>query len=63
MDIANKLITFFKEVLTQMKKVNWLSRRKTIKYTLIVIVVSILVATFLSTLDYVFTLLLDKFVI
>lgn len=63
MDFANKIITFFKEVKTQLKKVNWLGRNETIKYTAIVIVVSTLVALFLSTLDYVFRQLLEKFII
>jgi len=63
MDFANKIITFFKEVKTQLKKVNWLSRKKTIKYTVIVIVVSTLVAVFLSSLDYLFNQLLRRFII
>lgn len=63
MDFANKIITFFKEVKTQLKKVNWLSRKETIKYTTIVIVVSTLVAAFLSSLDFIFRKLLEKFIV
>lgn len=63
MDFANRIITFFKEVKTQLKKVNWLSRKETIKYTVIVIVVSTLVAAFLSSLDYFFNMILRKFII
>ena len=63
MDVANKIIGFFKEVKTQLKKVNWLGRKETIKYTAIVIVVSTLVAVFLSSLDYIFRQLLEKFII
>lgn len=46
-----------------MKKVNWLSRRDTLKYTLIVIGVSTAVAVFLGSLDFVLTILLNKFVL
>jgi len=63
MDFANQIVTFFKEVKAQLKKVNWLSRKETIKYTAIVIVVSTLVAVFLSSLDYIFNQLLRRFII
>ncbi|MEF8847120.1 MAG: preprotein translocase subunit SecE [Candidatus Paceibacterota bacterium] len=63
MDFANKIITFLKEVKTQLKKVNWLGRKETIKYTAIVIVVSTLVAIFLSSLDFLFNQLLRRFII
>jgi len=46
-----------------MKKVNWPSRQETTKYTLIVIGVSLVVAFYLGTLDFLFSTLLDKFVI
>ena len=62
-NIPNKIITFFKEVRLEMKKVNWPTRKETIKYTLIVIGVSIAVAVFLGGLDFVFTAVLNKFVL
>lgn len=65
MKIANfpkKIITFLKEVRLEMKKVNWPTRQETIRYTLIVIGVSIGVAIFLGGLDFIFTTLLNKFV-
>ncbi|PIQ98365.1 MAG: preprotein translocase subunit SecE, partial [Candidatus Nealsonbacteria bacterium CG11_big_fil_rev_8_21_14_0_20_39_9] len=58
MDIKNiptKIITFLKEVRLEMKKVNWPTRQETLKYTLIVIGVSVAVAVFLGTLDFIFT--------
>ncbi|PIP22268.1 MAG: preprotein translocase subunit SecE [Candidatus Nealsonbacteria bacterium CG23_combo_of_CG06-09_8_20_14_all_39_25] len=66
MDIKNiptKIITFLKEVRLEMKKVNWPTRQETLKYTLIVIGVSVAVAVFLGTLDFIFTTLLNKFVL
>jgi preprotein translocase subunit SecE len=46
-----------------MKKVNWPTKDETIKYTLIVIGVSLAVAAFLGGLDFIFTWLLNKFII
>lgn len=47
----------------EMKKVNWPTKKETIRYTLIVIGVSVAVAVFLGGLDFVFTTLLNKFVL
>jgi len=66
MKIANlpkKLIVFLKEVRLEIKKVNWPTRKETIRYTLIVVGVSIAVAAFLGSLDYFFSILLNKFVL
>lgn len=46
-----------------MKKVNWPTRKETLRYTLIVIGVSIAVAAFLGALDFVFTALLNRFIL
>jgi len=62
-DIPNKIITYLKEVQLEMKKVNWPTKEETLRYTLIVIAVSLAVAAFLGGLDFVFTLLLNKFVL
>jgi len=53
------LLTYFKEVRIEMDKVTWPSREQTIRLTLIVILISILVATFIGALDWVLTVLLD----
>ena len=58
-----KITTFLKEVRLEMKKVNWPTREQTIRYTLIVIGVSVAVATFLGTIDFIFTTLLNKFIL
>jgi len=60
--IINKLITFLKEVRLEMRKVNWPTRETTIRYTLIVVGVSAVVAAYLGGLDVLFTTLLEKFV-
>ncbi|PIR71668.1 MAG: preprotein translocase subunit SecE [Candidatus Nealsonbacteria bacterium CG_4_10_14_0_2_um_filter_37_10] len=59
----NKITTFLKEVQLEMKKVNWPTREETIRYTLMVIAVSVAVAIFLGGFDFIFTTLLDWFII
>lgn len=61
--MLQKIITFLKEVRLEMRKVNWPTRQETLRYTLIVIAASFAVAAFLGALDFVFTFLLEKFVL
>lgn len=63
MNIIQKISTFLKEAVSEMKKVTWPTRQEAIKHTLIVIVVCIIVAIFLGGIDYLFTYLLDKFIV
>ena len=46
----------------EMKKVNWPTKKETIRYTLIVIGISIAIAIYLGGLDFIFTTILNKFV-
>ena len=59
--IPNKIVAFLKEVKLEMKKVNWPTRDETIKYTLLVIGISVATAIFLGGIDFSFTALLNKF--
>ena len=52
------LPTFFKEVKSELTKVTWLSRQQTLHLTAIVLAVSVVVALFISLLDYLFTKLM-----
>jgi preprotein translocase subunit SecE len=61
--LPKKAIIFLKEVRVELKRVTWLTRQQTIKYTLIVIGLSLVVAAFLGGLDFFFTWLLSNFVI
>lgn len=61
--IPQKIGLFLKEVRLEMKKVNWPTKRETIKYTLIVVGVSIAVAIFLGGLDFIFATILNKLVL
>ncbi len=59
----SKIKNFFKEVITEGKKVDWPSRSATLKFTAIVISISLVVAAFLGALDFIFLKLLELFVL
>jgi preprotein translocase SecE subunit len=63
MTILQKIQVFFKEVYVELRKTNWLSRRDVVRYTLLVLAVTIIVATFLGGLDYGFSTALKMFVL
>ncbi|TSC94040.1 MAG: preprotein translocase, SecE subunit [Parcubacteria group bacterium Licking1014_1] len=60
--LKQKIQNFLKEVYVELKKVNWLSRKEVLRYTLIVLVVSLVVAAFLGGLDYIFSEIIKRFV-
>ncbi len=51
----NKIISFVKEARAELQKVSWPSKDQTIKYTGIVIGVSLATALFLGVLDLLFS--------
>ena len=59
----NKITTFIKEARVELKKVNWPTREQTVKYTGIVIGLSLAVAISLGALDYLFEYIIRIFVI
>lgn len=63
MNFIQKTQSFFKEVYVEMRKVNWLSRTELLRYTAIVVAVTVLVAAFLGGLDYLFSTLIKKFIV
>ena len=63
MNLVNKATTFLKEVRLEMRKVNWPTKQETIKYVIIVVCISAIIAAFLGTLDFIFITLLDKFIL
>lgn len=50
------IINFLKEVKEELVKVAWPSREQTIRYTVLVIIVAVLVGLFLGGLDYILTI-------
>jgi preprotein translocase subunit SecE len=59
----NRIVNFLKEVKAELKKVAWPTKQETIRYTLLVVGVSAGVAIFLGGLDFLFSFLLNQFVL
>jgi len=59
----DKIWTFIREARAELRKVNWPTRRETVKFTGVVIGVSLAVAIFLGTLDYIFEYLSRTFIV
>ena len=62
MAFTQKIKIFFKEVYIELRKTNWLGRSEVLRYTLIVLGVTIIVAAFLGGLDYIFSETLKSFI-
>ncbi|MDP3727319.1 MAG: preprotein translocase subunit SecE [bacterium] len=58
-----QIINFIKEARIELKKVTWPTRQQTLRYTVAVIAMSLVVAAFLGGLDMFFTFLLNTFVL
>jgi len=63
MKFLNKIWQFLREARSEFKKVTWPTKKDTTRYTLIVVVLSLAVAFFLGLWDFVFTWLLNRFII
>jgi preprotein translocase subunit SecE len=58
-----KITQFLKEAKAELMKVNWPTRKQAINYTLIVIGISLAVAFFLGSLDYLFSYILKVYIL
>lgn len=54
---------YLKETRVEMKHVSWPSRQQAINYTLIVIVVSLVIAAYLGLFDSLFSYLIQKVIL
>ena len=63
MQKIQKAKTFLKEVYSELRKVNWLKRNEVIRYTLIILGITVITAAFLGGLDYLFSSLIREFII
>lgn len=59
----NKFLTFFRETREELKKTNWPSQEETIRYTWIVILLSVFLTILLGGIDYLFTNLANRFLL
>ena len=50
------MFNFLREVKGEMKHVNWPTRKQTMTYTILVVVVSLFVAAYVGVFDHLFTL-------
>lgn len=60
MKAIKNIVSYFREVFDEMKKVTWPSREATIRYSIYVIIVSVAVGVFFAGLDFVFNLGLEQ---
>lgn len=58
----SKITEYFKETKTELKHVIWPGRNQTLFYTVIVIVLSVLVAYYLGIFDFLFSKGLEKII-
>jgi len=58
----SKIIEYFKETKTELKHVIWPSRNQTFYYTLIVIILSVVIAYYLGIFDFIFSQILQKII-
>ena len=58
----SKITEYFKETKTELKHVIWPNRRQTVYYTLIVIILSALIAYILGVFDFAFLQGLQKLI-
>jgi len=57
------LIQYIKETQAELKHVSWPTRNQTIVFTIVVVLVSFGVAFFLGLFDYIFKIVLERFVV
>jgi len=63
MKSENKVSNFFGATWSEIKKITWPTRQETIKYTLTVIAICLIVAGFLGLCDIIYMQLMEKFVL
>lgn len=53
---------FVREARDELRKVSWPSRQQTLRYTVIVVIACLAVSAFIGVVDYLLTILLEKFI-
>jgi preprotein translocase subunit SecE len=59
----NSVFTFLTEAKVELSRVNWPTQKQIIRYTLLVIAISLAIAIFLGSLDLLFSSLVERFLI
>ncbi|MCH7882965.1 preprotein translocase subunit SecE [Patescibacteria group bacterium] len=63
MKYLRRLIDYLKSTRLEAKNVNWPTRKETLRFTLLVIGISLAVAAYLGFLDFIFINLLERLVL
>ena len=58
-----KVLDYINETRAEMRHVNWPTRKQAVAFTVLVIALSLGVSFFLGFFDFVFTFLLERFII
>ncbi|MGK2848763.1 MAG: preprotein translocase subunit SecE [Minisyncoccota bacterium] len=58
-----KMVKFLREARTELLLVNWPTRKQILHYTTLVVVISLSVAFFLGSLDYLFSSAVERLLI
>ncbi|MBI3088649.1 MAG: preprotein translocase subunit SecE [Candidatus Colwellbacteria bacterium] len=58
-----RLSLYLRELRREFQRINWPNRRDAVRMSLVVIVISLAMAAFLGLLDYIFSTVLQRFVI
>ena len=61
--MLDRILNYFKEARTELRKTTWLSRGDVMQYTVVVIVVSLVLAVFLGGVDVLFSFILTRVLI
>lgn len=62
MTIIQKINIFFKEVWVELRRTSWLSQKEVLRYTLIVLAFTVVVAAFLGGLDFIFSEIIKRLI-
>ena len=58
----SRVINFFREVGSELRKVTWPTWRETIRLTIVVIIVTTIVGIYVGGIDYALTKVLERFI-
>ncbi len=61
--MLKRIWEYLKEVKEELIKTNWLTRKETVRYTIIVIILSLILTIFLGGFDLLINYILNKFLI
>jgi preprotein translocase subunit SecE len=59
----NRFINYIKDTRGELQHVSWPTRRQAVMFTVVVIIISVVTSVFLGFFDYIFSLILQKFVL